>query len=249
MRVLFVAFVAYALTAIAAPVSLQGASVAVATNSIAPSVSSVIIPTASLSAVAPVPSNSSVSAPGNAGGDEDEDENGEDQQDGDEDEQDENEQDENENEDEPDEEEEDEDETEGDEDEEDSDDDSHSSGTHEKFRVEIEIDTKHSDVVLSSILQPADAHLDVKVELDAAKVGNLLSVLLGDLNRVLDDAANLVEVEGKVGVSGGGTGVVNGSPQNGTLTTQASRRSSRDLASRSEGKITVRAKTRLQEKH
>ncbi|KAH9927585.1 uncharacterized protein B0H18DRAFT_1118392 [Fomitopsis serialis] len=248
MHVLFIALVAYALSAIAAPVSIPGASVAIATSSIVPSVSSVIIPTVSLSAVAPVPSNSSASAPDNAGGDEGEDESGEDQQDGDEDEQD-----ENENEDEPDEDEEDEDEKEGDEDEdeEDSDDDSHSGGTHEKFRVEFEIDTKHSDVVLSSILQPADTHLDVKVELDAAKAGSLLSVLLGDLNRVLDDAANLVEVGGQVGGSGGGTGVDNGSAQNGTLTTQASRRSlpSRDLASRSEGKITLRAKTRLQEKH
>ncbi|EPS96347.1 hypothetical protein FOMPIDRAFT_1043238 [Fomitopsis schrenkii] len=188
--------------------------------------------------------------------DEDEDEDDEDEDDEDEDDEDEDDEDEDdEDEDDEDEDEDDEDGSEdGDECEDTGDDDDcehsdNSERSHEKFRVEFEIDAKTAHPFLSSILQPADAHLDVKIDLDASKVGGLLTVLLGDLNRVLDDAANLVEV----GAPGGGGGFVDGAPQdqNGTLTTQTSRRASPsvDFSGDSEGKITLRARTRLHGKH
>ena len=207
-----------------------------------------------LSAAAPsaVPSGVQHDDSGDDTQGENEDEPDEDENEPDEDE---NEPDEDENE--PDENEEDEDEQDGDEDSEDEGDcedgdnsDSDSGRSHEKFRVEFEIDAKTAHPFLSSILQPADAHLDVKLDLDASKVGSLLTILLGDLNRVLDDAANLVEVGGR---NGGWGGVVDGSPQNqnGTLTTQTSRSASpsADFSGDSEGKITLRARTRLHGNH
>ena len=206
-----------------------------------------------------------------SGAQHDDDDDGDDTQDEDEDDPDDDE-DEDENDDEPDEDENEPDENDEDEDKQDEDDDddgddsdsdgdcedddsvdSDSKRSHEKFRVEFEIDAKTARPFLSSILQPADAHLDVKLDLDASKVGGLLTVLIGDLNRVLDDAANLVEIGGNIGNSEERGGFVNGSPQsqNGTLTTQTSRSASpsADFSSDSEGKITLRARTRLHGNH
>ncbi|KAH9840676.1 uncharacterized protein C8Q71DRAFT_419649 [Rhodofomes roseus] len=58
MRAFYLSFLAYAFIAFAAPISLPGTSVAAATDSVVPSVTSVVIPTASLTAIAPAPSSS-----------------------------------------------------------------------------------------------------------------------------------------------------------------------------------------------
>ncbi|TFY56512.1 hypothetical protein EVJ58_g7597 [Rhodofomes roseus] len=238
MRAFYLSFLAYAFIAFAAPISLTGTSVAAATDSVVPSVTSVVIPTASLTAIAPAPSSSPVPSSTESSGDENEDENEDDEPDENEDEPDENEPDE----DEPDEEEDDGEHEAGSGG---GDDDSHSSDDHQKFTVEIEIEVKHSDLDLSSFLPPADGDLDIEVKLDPAKAESLLMIFFGDLDRVLEDTAYIVEAGG----SGAGNDSVNRSPQNGTLTTQVSRTSapSVGLASRSDEEITLRAKAHLHE--
>lgn len=118
--------------------------------------------------------------------------------------------------------------------------------SQEKFRFEVEIDANTAHPFLHSILPKDGDDLDIYVELNASRDSYLLRQLLSELGGAIHDAADIVGE----GASGGSGDFIDGSAQNGTLTTQTTRRASTsgDSSGKPGGKVILRVRSHLQSK-